>query len=310
MDSDLQSTATCLFCGGRLRLRYRNVFHPFKHDHGPFDIYVCTDCGSFQTEPMPSFNSLASLYDSYRDGLPNLHRKIISDNPQIALYKLCLNRICRLSGIRADDEFSWLDIGAGGGELSSLMATAFPNSRGVAIDLHPCPTSLEDISAVNWYQVDINQKEFAGRLQQTDLVVSISVWEHVLRPDLFVANLLRLVRPGGMLYLLCPNSASLASRLLGRRWPYFTPGEHLAMPSPTGAFCCLQREWCSFHGRDERINISLRPLMLPYTLRYVMRRLGADAVGLLLPPDWNVPLPAGALETVLVRQATGSNGST
>jgi SAM-dependent methyltransferase len=250
---------------------------------------------------MPSRDSLASLYASYINGLPNLHRTITEDDPQVALYRLCLNQIIRTLGWCARDEFTWLDIGAGGGEFSALMAKTFPLSRGAAIDLHPCPISLAGISAINWQQIDVNHKEFAASIQQADLVASISVWEHVLRPDLFIGNLLQLVRSGGMLYLLCPNNASRASRLFGRRWPYFTPGEHLAIPTPAGALRCMEREWNSIHGVGERIIVRARPLMLPYTLRYVFRRLGAEVIGRMLPTGWSLPLPAGAMEVILRR---------
>jgi len=105
-----------------------------------------------------------------------------------------------------------------------------------------------------------------------------------------------------MLYLLCPNNASLASRVLGKRWPLFTPGEHLAMPTKSGAVRCVQREW-HLLSDDESINVSSSGLMLPYTLRYLMRRLGLYVIGRMLPIGLSFPLPVGALETVATRTA-------
>jgi SAM-dependent methyltransferase len=233
-----------------------------------------------------------------------LHRTITADDPQTALYEKCVSRIGRLTGRHKQEKFNWLDVGAGGGEFSSLLAKKFPNSSGAAIDLHSCPKSLIDITSVHWSQVDINHKEFASKLPLVDLIVSIAVLEHVLHPNLFIANLLQLLRPGGMIYLLCPNNASFASRLLGRRWPYFTPGEHLAIPTPSGVTRCLEREWGLLNGLDKKLKINAGSLMLPYTFRYVMRRLGANPIGKLLPPGWGFPLPVGALETVAVYQQT------
>lgn len=297
---DTQHSAGCMFCGGLLSLQHHGVFHPFKVDHGPFDIYTCKECGSAQTSPMPSRESLTSLYGSYQDGLPELHRTIMSDDPQTAVYGQCVNRISCLSKRSSTEVFTWLDVGGGGGEFAALMATAFPQSKGVAIDQHPRPVSLAGVSAVEWHEVDINEFDFSDRLQQVDVVASIAVWEHVLRPDQFVMNLLRLVKPGGMLYLLCPNNASLASRVLGTRWPLFTPGEHLTMPTKAGAVRCVQREWHALRG-GEPIDVSSNGLMLPYTLRYLMRRLGIDVVGRMLPIGLSFPLPIGALETVAIR---------
>lgn len=302
MPSNNQALPQCFFCQGQIKLRHPGVFHTFNSDHGPFDIYACTNCGSCQTHPLPSVESLTSLYGSYDDGLPDLHRRITADDPQNALYGKCINRFHRLSKRNTTDEFTWIDVGAGGGELSLQMAKKFPNSHGTAIDLHTRPESLNNVPSVTWQQVDINAKQFCNGLPQFDLVISIAVWEHVLRPDLFVANLLQMVRPGGMLYLLCPNNGSWASRLLGRRWPYFTPGEHISIPTPRGATLCLQRELSSLFGKKEHGTISSKPVMLPYTFRYVLRRLGIDAIGKLLPSGWGIPLPSGALEAVVVWQ--------
>jgi 2-polyprenyl-3-methyl-5-hydroxy-6-metoxy-1,4-benzoquinol methylase len=202
-----------------------------------------------------------------------------------------MNRIIRMLGWCARDEFTWLDVGAGGGEFSALMAETFPLSRGVAIDLHPCPIPLAGISAIDWRQIDINHKEFADSLPYADLVASFAVWEHVLRPDLFIGNLLQLVRPGGMLYLLYPNDASWASRLFGRRWPYFTRVNIWRYQHRWALFACLEREWNSIQGVGERIIVRARPLMLPYTLRYVFRRLGAEVIGRMLPAGWSLPHP-------------------
>lgn len=304
MVSSTLSEVTCLFCKGPMRLHHHQVFHTFKKDHGPFNIHKCKNCGSCQTDPPPSSDSLDSLYGSYRDGLPDLHRRITADDPQTALYEKCISRIGHLSGRRAEEKFSWIDVGGGGGELSALMAAKFPNSRGTTIDLHPRPKLLANIPAVEWRQIDINQEKFSANLPRYDLVISIAVLEHVLCPDQFISNLLRLLRPGGMIYLMCPNNASIASRLLGRRWPYFTPGEHLAIPTPSGAMHCLQREWRMFQESSHQAHIRARPMMLPYTIRYVLRRLGADIVGKWLPAGWSLPLPAGALEATVIWQET------
>lgn len=301
MDSNTHAFEQCLFCGGQLRLQHQGVQHTFKPDHGPFDIYLCNECKSCQTNPPPSIESLASLYGSYRDGLPDLHRNITADDPQTSLYQNCIKRISRLAKKNAKDDFKWIDVGSGGGEFSALMSTQFPNSHGMAIDLHTRPHSLANTS-VDWQQIDINQENFSKQLPQFNLIASIAVLEHVLRPDLFISNLLKLLQPGGMIYLLCPNNASWASRLLQRKWPYFTPGEHLAIPTPRGAVRCVQREWQSLQNKDSQIKVHSQAVLMSYTLRYVMRRLGIDKIGRMLPPGLSLPLPSGALEIIVTSE--------
>lgn len=292
----------CCFCGGTaLTCVGRGLYHPLKRDHGPFDFYRCDTCGSGTTPELPSQKQLADLYGSFREGLPEFQRSLTSDDPQIAWYRQCLDRIRRLTGFEDRSEFRWIDVGAGGGELSAMLLERFPRSRGTALDLHPRPAALKSFDRLEWRQTDLNE-EFARGLAAADVVVSTAVWEHVLRPDRFAAELLKLIAPSGAVYLVCPNYDSLARRMLGSRWPYFTPGEHLHMPSPDGARRCLEREWKREGGRPE-VSIVSRPILLPYSLRYALRRFGMERIGRRVPMAIHFPMPVGALETT-VRNCT------
>ena len=291
--------AECYFCGAPDPQRtHANLYHPFKPDHGPFEFHQCHACGSGLTISPPSQERLAALYASYRDGLPDLHREIMSDDPQFELYELCAKRMIaaapRLQGA------SWIDVGAGGGELSRILSGLIPDGKGLAVDLHARPGSLSAYPQVEWIQADINDPAFAdGVDRRADFVISTAVWEHVVRPDLYARNLIRLLKPGGVLYLMCPNYGSFARHALGRRWPYFTPGEHLNMPTLRGASACLDRAWAMVHATGPKPAVVSRRLALPYSLRYVFRRFGIDAIGRMLPPGLGFPLPSGALESVL-----------
>ena len=293
---------TCVFCGSsKLRQTHRNLYHTFKTDHGPFDFHQCEDCGSGLSLNPPSAERLGELYSSYKDGLPELHREIMQDDSQSDLYEYCARRMLkRVSGL---SEPSWIDVGAGGGELSAILAKLLPRSSGRAIDLHARPERLAAHTSVEWIQCDINEDGFAsktGLANSADMVISTAVWEHVLRPDFYARDLLRLLKPGGVLYLMCPNYGSAARILLGNRWPYFTPGEHLNMPTPKGAKVCLSRQWKILNGERNAPAIHAAPIALPYSFRYVFRRFRLDAIGKLISPRIGVPLPAGALEAVVV----------
>lgn len=112
--------------GAFLILAHQGVFHPFNRHHGPFNIYECKNCGSAQTYPLPTIESLNELYQSYENGLPNIHRKIMEQDPQTAIHKWCIERVKTMFQHNSNSKFSWLEVGAGGGELSEHMAEAFP----------------------------------------------------------------------------------------------------------------------------------------------------------------------------------------
>lgn len=300
MFSERRDTLACFFCGGRsLRRRYTNLYHRIKTDHGPFDFYECSDCQSGLTFPMPSGESLKALYQSYTNGLPEIMRELMGSEGELWHFQ-CVQRIRRMLCNRsAKDGFTWIDVGAGGGEMAGYMAAVFPNSCGLAIDRHERPNSLP--AKVDWLQLDLNSPDFhhaCGR--SADLVYATAVWEHVTEPHTFVQNMSRMLIDGGMLYLVCPNYASLTHKILGTRWPYFAPGEHLAMPSPQGAVSCLKR--AIEQVGLQAVYVRSRPIMPVYSLFYAASRFNLP-FATLVPRSLRISMPAGALESIVILDA-------
>jgi SAM-dependent methyltransferase len=304
--------SACPFCGGfALELQYRGLRNPLAPDLGPFDFHRCRSCGSGVTAKPPSEETLRALYSRFSDGLPQRQRDAYAADPQTAWYRACLDRISSLGrlGDRAPNTgempFTWLELGAGGGELSAMMAARFPAARGTAVDQHAVPGALSSSQRVRWQTADLNRPGFADDLGvRADVVFAIAVWEHVSDPFAFAREAVRLVSPGGLLYLVCPDYGSTARRLMRRRWPYFSPGEHLNVPTLAGARRCLLRaaEASDTATRDAPAPIvRARAVWLPYTIGYVARRFGLDRLAAHVSPGLAVPLPAGALEASLVR---------
>jgi len=60
-----------------------------------------------------------------------------------------------------------------------------------------------------------------------DVTVMWDVLEHLERPDLYVARVAELSRPGALLYLTTGDIGSLPARVRGRRWRLIHPPSHL-----------------------------------------------------------------------------------
>jgi SAM-dependent methyltransferase len=311
------SKVQCCFChSSACEKVYQNLYHNKKSDHGPFDFFECQECGSGITFPLPSSESLGELYASFQSGLPDEHRELMKDQPQTAWYQWCLNRMLALSGKTKKDSFSWIEVGAGGGEMSFLLSQQAPNSHGIGLDLHSKPAILTQATQVEWQKLDLNSENFADTPslngKKADIVFATAVWEHVLKPDSFVRNLLRLLAPGGTLYLVCPDYSSAARRFLGTKWPYFTPGEHLNMPTLVGARACLKTELENLgYNENNAYSLDAKRVGLPYTIGYVLSRIGLAWL-VRVPIISQIsrlafPMPAGALEaTVQLRKDAGS----
>lgn len=281
----------CRFCDkAELAPAHRGVSHPRVRAHGPFDLYACTTCGSLATWPQVEKDALAALYGSFASGVDAKLRDLRHSSPLTAWFERVVDRAVHFGGFERDAAFRWLDIGAGGGELAAALARRFPRASGLAVDWAGRPGGLDP--RVDWQIADLNEP--LPPLPQAELVVSLSVWEHVLEPSAFVERLLPLVAPGGLLYLVCPDAGSIAYRVLGTRWPYFLPGEHLNMPTLDGARRCLAR----LAPTDE---VRVDTIGLPYPPAYVLGFLGLDRVARWAQRLPSVPLPVGALEAVCRR---------
>jgi hypothetical protein len=132
------------------------------------------------------------------------------------------------------------------------------------------------------------------------VVYATAVWEHVTEPHTFVQNMSRMLIDGGMLYLVCPNYASLTHKILGTSWPYFAPGEHLAMPSPQGAESCLRR--AIDHVGVQAVYVRSRPIMPVYSLFYAASRFNLPFAAM-IPRSLCIRMPAGALESIVILNA-------
>jgi SAM-dependent methyltransferase len=75
-----------------------------------------------------------------------------------------------------------------------------------------------------------------------DVVTVLSVLEHVNRPREFLRHVARLLKPGGATYLIVPNVASLATRVLHERAATFDGRNHLLYFSPATLRDLLARE--------------------------------------------------------------------
>ena len=72
------------------------------------------------------------------------------------------------------------------------------------------------------------------------MVVLANVLEHAWDPVLMLAEVRRLLRPGGEVWISCPNAASLWRRVFGRAWVNWHVPFHLWHFSPATLQVVLQ----------------------------------------------------------------------
>jgi len=62
-----------------------------------------------------------------------------------------------------------------------------------------------------------------------DLIMLSHVIEHIYDPRAFVHEIIKVLKPGGVLIVLTPNNESLVARVTGKAWPMLKPVDHVSM---------------------------------------------------------------------------------
>lgn len=133
------------------------------------------------------------------------------------------------------------------------------------------------------------------------LAVAIHVADHLLDPSAQLAELRRLLRPGGILFLVVHNADSALARLLGRRFPPFTL-QHPQLYGPRTIGRLLQR--CGFEVLRTARTKNHFPVMHLARAGFQVAGLGAIAPAFDLP--WTPGLRLGNIAVIARKPPSGS----
>jgi 2-polyprenyl-3-methyl-5-hydroxy-6-metoxy-1,4-benzoquinol methylase len=203
----------CPLCGSRL---FRPVFEPIKK---------CRACGMCLVNPLGDFmgenetqeyfiNEYLPLYLTHRENSLAERRAHIS----------AIRRYARLS-----DHPLHLDVGCATGSMLQEAKGAGWHSTGVETSEFAADYAAQH-SGCPVYAGTLEKAAF--RSESFDVVTLMDVIEHVPNPSALMEEIFRVLRPGGVLFVVTPNFASFFVWLYGPKaygvWPehhvvYFQP---------------------------------------------------------------------------------------
>jgi 2-polyprenyl-3-methyl-5-hydroxy-6-metoxy-1,4-benzoquinol methylase len=244
----------CSLCGSSGTVLYSGMADRQYTAPGEWSIRQCADphCGLMWLDPAPMEQELHKAYESYYTHAgPGSNNGVISRVLGAMKRGYLANRfgyregvgpLVRLAGwvpwlypgrtpeldlsvmwLGASHKGTLLDIGSGSGWLVEHMVSLGWNAQG--LDFDSVAVRNARARGLNFHQGSIFDQGFPEATY--DAVTLCHSIEHVPDPVAMVRECLRIVRPGGRLVMVTPNSDSLGHRVFGRSWFPLDSPRHL-----------------------------------------------------------------------------------
>jgi len=244
--NEIRSTGQpdCIACGAAGKSLHQQLPDRLFSAPGKWNIWTCASehCGLLWLNPMPVKEDLGIAYQQYATH-QDPRSEVESSLAKGARLKAVLRSVVRkdpmdifgsrrfardiknhssmhLAGLRPG---KLLEIGPGTGENLRAMKGWGWDTQGVDID----PAAVENARSKG-LKVDLGFLEEQNYPSSFfDAVVSLHSLEHIPDPIATVAECVRILRPGGKLVIVTPNSASFGHRLFSSCWSPLDPPRHL-----------------------------------------------------------------------------------
>jgi SAM-dependent methyltransferase len=191
-------------------------------------LLECPTCDLVYASPVPSPEALATLY-----------REAAFESAEEARYAaVTYGEALGTLAARLPDRVGALDIGTGEGAfLGELLKLGFSEVAGIEPSTDPIAAAADDIRPL------IEEGVFAAGVRpprSLSLITCFQTIEHVPDPAAMVRDAFELLKPGGMLIIVCHDRRAPVNRVLGLKSPIIDL-EHQQLFSPRSIVELLSR---------------------------------------------------------------------
>ncbi|MBI4968891.1 MAG: class I SAM-dependent methyltransferase [Rhodospirillales bacterium] len=203
----------------------------FRLEARGYQFFSCQGCGYVQIDPPPSALALHALYgEDYFD-----KGKYVVDRAERREQERRVS-LLRKAGVKTPARL--LDYGCATGAFLSHAKQEFDmwGAEVSAAALSKARDRLPDLSGrlLGLDELDALETGFFDGVLLWDVV------EHLLHPVEDLRKAARLVRPGGVMAFSTPDIGAVTARLMGRRWAFMTPPEHVGFFDRRALFALMK----------------------------------------------------------------------
>jgi SAM-dependent methyltransferase len=199
-------------------------------DHRLFTVVKCLGCGLVYVNPRLGDDAIAALYDEEYFHGRGFDRSIGWDSRALDEARRDNDNFVSTLGeaLNGLPQRSVLDVGCGfGGFVRALRA-----ERADAYGLDDSEIAIRECQKNGTPLAGRSLDEVAEEGRRFDAITMIEVIEHVTSPKAFLKSAIRLLKPGGILYVSTGNWNLVRSGRLDPGTPYVMPEGHLYYFTP------------------------------------------------------------------------------
>jgi SAM-dependent methyltransferase len=214
--SHAREGAACLLCNGALEKSVGELFDTRFGIEGTYEVWRCLECDLEQIFPVPAPAELGRLYKSYYNfggergtTYTRLREWFFSS----WLYRMWIFLDGDISFHGQKGAGRLLDAGCNEGRGLRIYARNGFQAEG--LELNP---SAAAVARESGFTVHVGDTTDFAAPEAYDVVVLSNVLEHAPDPKKVLINLRGNLKPGGQLWISCPNSRSWLRGVFGRFW--------------------------------------------------------------------------------------------
>lgn len=260
----VENVTNCYICGNKGLPLYKGLHDRLFSAPGTWDIFQCPNCRLFWLNPRPVPTDISKIYTTYFTHIverqtPKLTwaRKIIKNSilstafgyddiiesrmigRLLSLIRPLRDRVgAGVMYLSGQHKGKLLDVGCGNGRFLSKMRKLGWEVFGIEPDAQAVKVAKEH------FGVDV----FCGTLEEANLpdnsfdaITMRHVIEHVSDPIKLFRECHRVLKVGGKLVVITPNSNSLGHRIFQDAWLALDPPRHMYVFSPKNLPICVER---------------------------------------------------------------------
>jgi 2-polyprenyl-3-methyl-5-hydroxy-6-metoxy-1,4-benzoquinol methylase len=207
---------TCIQCGGRLVPTEQHLYDTrFGIDY-ECGAAICTTCGLEQIFPAPRQKELTKYYEGFYNFAgtdKSKYERLRQHFLFSPIYRIWLAIDGDVSFCSYTGEGRLLDVGCNEGRGLTFYGNNGFDAEGLELNRVAAKSARSRGFIVHEGTVDRFEPK-----SNYDVVVLSNVLEHSLEPHAMLEHVSRVLTPGGLVWISCPNSRSWLRKLFGAHW--------------------------------------------------------------------------------------------